>query len=206
VAQTPLREVRISWPNKQDLYITSKPHSDVSGIAQYINLINGDTTLFGNQAGLTINPNQDGSYSLASVSSQIDTGRGYIPPLLGLIDVENNQIEPLILDGLPEKCVWSRQDNSIAYCAIPGNIIGSSYFDGWYNGSSHTEDEIWIINASALTMERLLDLKKESGGSIDVINPILGEKEEYLVFQNKNDMTVWSLNIAAFDKDKINNE
>jgi hypothetical protein len=40
-----------------------------------------------------------------------------------------------------------------------------------------------------------MDLSQESGMAIDVIKPILSDNEQYLIFINKIDNTLWSLDL-----------
>ena len=51
------------------------------------------------------------------------------------------------LETLPEKCVWSKADASIFYCAVPENIPADNiYPDVWYQGLMSFSDAIWKVN------------------------------------------------------------
>jgi hypothetical protein len=40
------------------------------------------------------------------------------------------------------------------------------------------------------------DLEKEGGEQIDLIKPTLSENEQYLIFTNKKDGSLWSLDLT----------
>jgi predicted secreted protein len=57
-------------------------------------------------------------------------------------------------------------------------------------------DEVWKIDVSSGKTEFIMNLGSESKEDIDAINIKLNKKENFLLFMNKNDMTLWSLQIA----------
>jgi hypothetical protein len=66
----------------------------------------------------------------------------------------------------------------------------------WYIGNISFRDDIWkydLKNNTAVIIDNLTD---ESGIKIDVIKPQLSVNEKYLVFINKIDGTLWSLDLT----------
>ncbi|HEY0221172.1 MAG TPA: hypothetical protein VGC58_03045 [Candidatus Paceibacterota bacterium] len=66
----------------------------------------------------------------------------------------------------------------------------------WYKGIVSFSDDIWQYNTKDFTSKSLTDLKSESGEDVDVIKPILSENEQYLIFVNKKDNSLWSLDLT----------
>jgi hypothetical protein len=96
---------------------------------------------------------------------------------------------------LAEKCIWSIQKRSTLYCAAPAEGIGNGEPDLWYKGMTHFTDRIWRFDTDTDFSDVLSDPKKDFNISIDAENLFLSPKEEYLFFQNKNDLTLWALKL-----------
>jgi hypothetical protein len=95
-----------------------------------------------------------------------------------------------------EKCIWSHKQTSVVYCASPAGGVSAGEPDLWYQGKSHYLDQIWVINPETTLDEILIDPKKDFNVDIDVVDPFLTPDEDYLIFTNKNDLSLWALKLS----------
>lgn len=63
-------------------------------------------------------------------------------------------------------------------------------------GTMQFTDDIWKYDTKANKSIIVDNLYEDSGENIDVIKPILSENEQYLVFINKRDGNLWSLDLS----------
>lgn len=180
----------VNWPRESTIVLTTKPASDENGFLYYLNTQTGaQTQVLGPIKGLTALVSPDTNKILYNESS----GQSF---LTSIYDLTKNQVRNFGTQTLPEKCVWSKGDKEIIYCAIPENVPYGSYPEDWYQGLVSFSDNIWKININTGSTNLLAKLSSLSGKEIDVINPMISSGGEYLVFQNKNDLTLWGLNIV----------
>ena len=67
----------------------------------------------------------------------------------------------------------------------------NTFPDSWYQGVVSFDDRFILYNLTDLST-RILN---ETQTPLDVIDPIVGPEDFYLVFINKKDLTLWSLNL-----------
>ena len=96
---------------------------------------------------------------------------------------------------LPEKCVWSKKNTDTLYCAVPRVIPISNYPETWYQGLVSFSDNLLKINTKTGAIDMLIDPTVEAGQAIDGIKLSLDDKENYLIFINKKDSSLWSLEL-----------
>lgn len=186
VFSSPFTEWLSQWTNNQKIYLTSKASYVTKGSVFLLNTTTKTISkIFGNVVGLTTLVNPGGTFVLYSES----TSSG---PRLQVFNVTNHTIKELDLYGLPEKCIWSK-DNINVYCGVPNNIIGNQYPDIWYQGLVSFDD--FFVKINTLTGERTTIANSIDETPIDATKLFLDEKEENLFFINKKDLTLWSLNI-----------
>lgn len=153
----------------------------------------------------------------------VDTGTGQVRKALGgvaglsaLVDFEANQILYISQGNsiqmynfnrssntttnitpatFPEKCVWSKKDKNIVYCAVPQDYLSADSLTNWYMGYVSFADDIWKYDIKNNSSSLVTNLYNESNELIDVVKPILSENEQYLIFINKNDDALWSLDL-----------
>ncbi|PIR86586.1 hypothetical protein COU13_00080 [Candidatus Kaiserbacteria bacterium CG10_big_fil_rev_8_21_14_0_10_43_70] len=99
------------------------------------------------------------------------------------------------LSTFAEKCVFSPQDSSIAYCAVPRGIPDEPMPDAWYRGEVHFSDDWWIVNLENGSVEQLISPESEYKVTIDVINPQINEDGTHIVFLDAYTRTPWVLRI-----------
>lgn len=96
---------------------------------------------------------------------------------------------------LAEKCTWSARNIDLLFCGVPVGGVGANDPDGWYQGKTHFSDRIWRFNTNTGFTDVLADPKKDFNIDLDLTNPVLTPDEDYLLFINKNDLTVWALKL-----------
>ncbi|MDO8520788.1 MAG: hypothetical protein Q7S52_01605 [bacterium] len=99
----------------------------------------------------------------------------------------------LPITTLPEKCAWL-EDGIQALC---GAFISTprGVPDLWYKGALFFSDTFWSLNTDTDEISYLADPKEETGQEFDVTNPILSRDEQYFIFTNKRDSTLWAMRI-----------
>jgi len=94
-----------------------------------------------------------------------------------------------------DKCVWSQTDNVTVYCALPLNLVRGDFPDSWYQGKYAFNDSFVKINTKDFTIEILMSANTETTINLDAIDLQLSPSEDYLMFINKADLILWSLDI-----------
>ena len=161
-----------------------------SGFAYNINTSNGAfTKILGPLNGLVVIPNTAGNRILYSY---IENGQTRL--------LANNSQGEIISEMTPatiaEKCVWSAKDINLVLCGSPANPIGPSEPDNWYRGVTHFSDRIWLFDTNIQTAQILVEPKPTLGIDIDVVELKLSPDEDYLIFINKTDLTLWALRLV----------
>ena len=92
---------------------------------------------------------------------------------------------------LPQKCIWSNDEVTV-YCAR-SKALSQHAPDDWYQGLVSFTDSLWKINLETLEQTQISDLKPDEQTDIDLINPHLSQNEDYFVFTNKKDLSLWAI-------------
>lgn len=99
---------------------------------------------------------------------------------------------------LAEKCVWSVKNRGVVYCSSPVDGIGSNEPDNWYRGVTHFSDRLWRFDTNAEIAQILSEPEASLGVALDVYEPKLSPNEDYLIFINKTDLSLWALRLQSF--------
>ncbi len=186
---SPLRELNSQFVNTKTVALNTKPYPDISGYLYLVDTTTGNTRrILGDIPGLSSLVSPDGSQVI--YLSQSETVRFILWNSKAKTSIEATPAT------FPEKCVWSSKDSSTVYCAVPKNYIGSDSQTRWYQGLELEDDDIWKYNLKDNTSSIIENLASDAGESIDVIKPILSENEQYLIFMNKVDNSLWSLDLT----------
>ena len=102
-----------------------------------------------------------------------------------------------VVRTLAEKCAWGNFYTDIVYCAVPSTPVAGTYPDDWYRGTLATDDRIWQINAETGDVHLVSSIVNQSGRTIDGYDLGLDNKDNYLFFMNKKDLSLWSLDLVA---------
>ena len=184
-----IKELLPQYVNSKTIALTTKPHQDIGGYLYFVDTTNGKTTkIIGNMYGLSTLINGLATQVLAL--TQGNTLQMF------LYNIKNNSSVLLTPTTFPEKCVWGKKNINILYCAVPKDFIDRTSLTSWYLGQISYTDDIWRYDLSNNTSTMVEDLYLDSNEQIDVIKPILSENEQYLIFINKIDNSLWSLDLT----------
>lgn len=187
---SPYKEWLLQWPSERTLTITTKPSAFADGFAYKIDAnTKVMQKLIGGIKGLTtlMSPNVETlAYSRSEQGS----------PNLYAMNVKTKDISNLYFRTFPEKCIWSAREKDTLFCAVPEDVAVGDYPDVWYQGRIFFNDSLWKINAKTGETRLLANLNMLSGQSIDVINPMLTPSEDYMMFSNKADLSLWGLRLV----------
>ncbi len=193
IYESPLREWLLSWNKENEATISTKPSGYTQGFAYNLNTNTGNMTkILGGVFGLTIKPVGEGDYLV---------GRGGNGISLFSIKQKTPSTEPVFLGNtLPEKCVASKKETFIVYCAIPVLIPNGIYPDYWYQGRVTFNDSIWKINTNTATTNLISIPERDGGESMDAISLEISEDDSYLTFINKKNLSFWGLILSETKK------
>jgi hypothetical protein len=189
IFDTPYREWIPSWPEEKNLVLTTRASAFAPGFAYILNTQSkAMTRILGNIYGLTTLTSSDLLRVIYTTSE-----RGTFT--LNYLDRRDSTITELSFKTLPEKCIWSKKEKNILYCAVPENIAFSTYPDVWYQGLINFSDSIWKIDMETGESRLIMNIQDESGEVIDATNLYMSSTDDYLVFTNKIDLTLWGLQL-----------
>lgn len=176
-------EFNINWPKSDTITLLTKPSAGVPGFFYSLNSKIGKfDKIIGDITGLTAGLSSDGTRMIYSQGGNSLSTK--------IFDTQTKTSTDFELTTLPEKCVWSKTNKNIIYCAVPDNFPQADYPDDWYQGLVSFSDSIWQKDFSNGQTSIL-----NQNVNADVINPFLTKDEKYLIFTNKNDNTLWSLKL-----------
>ncbi len=181
---SPFSEWLLDWPTTGPV-ITTKASGGVPGDAYSVTGNGIFTKIVGEVNGLTTKMSPDGKNVLYSISKNNSVVL-YVKHLNDGLEFNTG------LSTLPEKCTWNTKSTTI-YCGSSIDISSGTYPDNWYQGSVHFNDSLWQINPQN---GRTTLLDNGEGNALDVTNPALDKNERYLFFVNKNDGSLWSLDMT----------
>lgn len=171
------------------LIIYTKASANASGLAYTLNLSNGTLNkILGPLNGLTAIPDTSGKRVLYSYVENNKT-RLFAQNLTGDTRTE------ILPATLAEKCIWSIKQAGIIYCGSPINQFGPDEPDMWYRGMTHFSDGLWLFDTNNDTAQSLMEPKNKLGVDVDLVEPRLSPDEDYLVFINKTDLSLWAFKL-----------
>jgi hypothetical protein len=179
----------ISWPQNDIITFNTKPTYKDYG---YLFFLNTKTYSFdrvlGDIIGLTTNINKD--ISLIAYSGLLVNSFK-----LDIYDIKNKESKNINLGTLSDKCTWSKLNSKHLYCAVPKNNPDGNYPDDWYKGNISFNDDFWMIDAEDGTTKLIYESMKEDNLTLDAFDLKLNSDDKYLVFTNKNDLSLWLLEL-----------
>ncbi len=189
IFQSPLPLWNIDWPTEEFLVLTTKASGRSGG---YAYTLNTRTRVFdkviSNVLGLTTKMSKDGAKILFSES------RGRIVQTK-VYSLKDGNVLDTVLGTVADKCAWSRVRLYEVICAVPSTPLGNLMPDDWYKGTVSFDDKLWYLNTQTGETVLLSDLYDEAKQEIDVLDPVFDPRENYLVFMNKQDLTLWALDL-----------
>jgi len=188
IIETPLNQVNIDWPETSTVLITTKGSGVANGYAYSANTKTGDSTkIIGNIVGLSAKMSSDGKKLIySSGGTSISTK---------ILDIKTSTSTEVIFSTLVDKCVWSKLNINELFCAVPTDLPNGIYPDDWYRGAISFNDKIWSLDITTGEVHLMANLLTLSNRSIDATQLTLDPKENYLYFINKDDLSLWSLDL-----------
>lgn len=189
VFSSPLNELLPTWDNPNTIVLTTKPAASIPGYVFSINLKTHaiDNTL-SEVSGVTARSDIEHNHVIF-FSTQENV------PLLRLLNLSTGAISGLQLSTLPEKCVLSKREQNVLYCAAPTKVPTGEYPDIWYRGETTYPDIIWKINIETGSQDIVVVPGEAVGKAIDAVNLALSPDEDFLLFTDKQDGILWSLKL-----------
>lgn len=186
-----LRELLLSWPTQSKIVISTKPSGLATGFAWSMNSNGGNLSkIAGGELGLTVLSSPNLEYTLIGIGGEKDI-------TLKFKNQITNEDRKVRFFSLPEKCVWSQNTKKDAYCGIPTTSSTDTFPESWYLGITKFNDNIWKIDEKGENL--ILNKSKYTKESIDIIKPSISSDDKYMIFTNKNDLSLWALWIPNED-------
>ena len=146
------------------------------------------STLIRDVAGLTAIENSVGTFVFGS-----DFSNGTFGSFI--YNIKTGTYRNLSVSALADKCVWSEINTNDIYCAVTTSTPNGTLPDDWYQGNIFLDaNNIWKIDATT-GVTNVVDFLSERNTNIDAIDLSLNQKENWLSFMNKKDLTLWALQI-----------
>lgn len=113
----------------------------------------------------------------------------------------DSSIYPLQISTLANKCGENSKDGEeLIICGVPKEIKNyeSGLPDAWYQGLTSWDDNLYVINKDYPAGQMLFNLNSDGGISekVDIKNVAIEDTKSHLAFINKNDGSLWTLNIG----------
>jgi hypothetical protein len=189
ILSSPLKKWIPQWVNDSTILITSAPAAQTQNLSYFLNSKTGALSkILGPKNGLVALASSDASHVLFSENKADSLS-------FGSLDVKSGTETVIPQQTIPDKCVWSKINVNLAYCAFPKNIPTALYPDDWYQGKVLFDDTIGSVNTNTFQTDTYSDLQKDSGVQIDATNLVLSKDEKYIMFTNKRDLTLWILQL-----------
>lgn len=121
-------------------------------------------------------------------------------------EILNNTLETFIYDikaknstylnqaTIVDKCVWG-SDSKIIYCGIPQRLEQAPYPDAWYKNNISFGDNIWSVDAETGDFKLIVPLQDQVMVPIDIYKINVSSTNKYLLFQDKNTLTLWKYDL-----------
>lgn len=176
-------------PAENRIFLSTKTQSNMAGYMYSIPLSGGNLSkILGPLNGLVSVPNPVGN---RVAYSYYDNG----VTKLTVVNLQNNSRLELSPGTIAAKCTWGTVRQQILVCGAP-EYVGEGEPERWYSGRSSYSDQIWLFNTANETGEILTEPIQSAGVNIDLVNPKISPREDYLVFINKTDLSLWALKLV----------
>jgi len=187
---TPLTQVNVDWPTDTAITIVTKGSAKQNGFMYSVSTKTGVwTKVLGPVSGLSAIMSHDGKYVLMSRTD----GDGINT---GIYSTSSGTSTDAIIRTLADKCAWGNAYKDTFYCAVPTQLTSATYPDDWYKGVVANTDKLWQIDATTDDTHLISSITDKSDRVIDAFNLGLDAKDKYLFFMNKNDLSLWSLDLV----------
>ncbi len=191
IFSTPVTQVNVDWPETNTIVITTKGSASDSGYLYFVDPTTGIwKKILGPLPGLSAKVSRDAKYAIISVSD------GASGVLTDIYSVATSTGTDAVIRTLADKCAWGNFYKDLVYCAVPFQPVSGTYPDDWYKGTLSTVDNVWQVNAVTGEVHLVSSLFEQAKANIDAFNLSLDDKDNYLFFMNKLDLSLWSLDLV----------
>jgi len=185
-------EWKIQMLQDGTLALNTKPSATSEGFLYFLNPKEGILKKkIGNTIGLTSLVSPDGQKIFYSYNDSGST------KAVVYDSIKKTYTSITLSTIVGDKCVWGTKNNTLVYCAIPTNLVRGDFPDIWYQGKYAFNDSLVAINTDDFNVENLMLANSETKGDLDITNLQLSPNEDYLMFMNKSDLILWSLDIIS---------
>jgi len=189
---TPLTQLSVEWPEDSTIAITTRGTALEGGYLYFVNPKTGVwNKILGPLAGISTRVSADAKRVAVSTTGNSKN------ILMSIYDVQAGKGIDAIIRTLADKCVWGNFYKEMIYCATPSQLVEAVYPDDWYKGTISTIDKIWQINGMTGEIKVISSIVDSSDRVIDAYNLGLDSKDNFLYFMNKNDLSLWSLDLVS---------
>ena len=190
VFSSPITEWLSEWSGKNGIILKTKPSSVYEGFVYYLNASNGALRkILGGIKGLTALANPDVTEIIYSSGAENSISTF-------IYNAEKETRKPFVVKTIPDKCVWSKKEKAIVFCAAPEYFPKGEYPESWYQGLISFEDKIWKISTEIELGSIIFDSNFYNVSSIDAVSLILNADENYILFTNKKDYSLWGIDLS----------
>ncbi len=192
IFDTPVTQLIAEWPEDNTIALTTNGTADQGGFLYFVNPKTGIwKKILGPVAGLSAKVSRDAKYVSASFSGN---DRGIF---MSIYTVATGNIIESPLRTLAEKCVWGSFYKNMLYCGVPTQRDTASYPDDWYKGKVSFADSLWQMNVTSEEVTSISSLLEQADRFIDAANLQLDDRDDFLFFINKTDLSLWSLDLVS---------
>jgi hypothetical protein len=191
IFSTPITQVNVEWPEANTIAITTKGSSNTNGFLYFVDPKTGVwNKVLGPGTGLSTRVSHDARYVLYSVTGNSNN------VVTGIYSIASSTKTDAVINTLADKCAWGNFYKEVVYCAVPFQPVAGTYPDDWYKGTLSTVDKIWQVNAATGEVNLISSIFTEAKTNIDAFNLGLDDKDNYLIFMNKLNLSLWSLDLV----------
>lgn len=186
---TTISEWLSQYVNKTTITLTTKPSAYFKG---YLFTLNPDgnsknTYILGEKYGFNTLMSPDGKRIIYNeiLNNTLETF---------IYDIKTKSSTYLNQATIVDKCVWSNDSKKI-YCGIPQRLEQAPYPDAWYRNDISFSDNIWSIDSETGDFRLIIPLQDQIINPIDIYNIKISNSNRYLLFQDKNTLTLWKYDL-----------
>lgn len=187
---SPIRELLAQFVTPSIIALATKPSPNINGYLYFVNTASGQVRrILGDVPGLSalVSPDATQVFYLTQGNNTVQ---------MKIRNVANSQERSINPVTFPEKCVWSKKDIDVVYCAVPQEQVSATSLSSWYFGLVSYTDDIWKYDFANNTSNIIAHISTDGGQAIDVERLTLSQNEQYIVFINRINGTLWSLDLT----------
>ena len=189
IFDSPLKEWLINNIDNKFISFTTKPIENALG---YMFIFNTTTKKFekvlDKKLNLSTLPNKD-----LNILYSYNSNLGH---QLSLYNYKEKITTNISVSTFPEKCVWDNNNTDI-FCGVPSQGINYKDLTNWYKGNILFSDDIWKIDTENNITKKIISPIDIENEGIDIINLSISENNDYLLFMNKKDYSLWGLQLIS---------